>query len=49
MKIEGVFKKVKFDLREFVSNPSLIMKGLEDIEDWVITDFDGYLKGNPHI
>ena len=56
MRLEGVVDKVEID---YISKPfeflkvekprEQVDKMLQQVEDWVITDFDHFLNGNPHV
>jgi hypothetical protein len=52
LRIEGIIKEVEFssgftevfDLRKAIG-----ITEETTVKEWIITDFDHYLKGNPHV
>ena len=56
MKLEGIIDKKNIDYSKnaFVAfnlfeEPRDVCQNIEKVQDWLITDFDHYLKGNDHV
>merc|ERR1712086_680915 len=59
MQMEGNVKKVGLHMKDGMFNsfksswsagsPMEVTESLSEVEEWVITDFDYCLRGNPHV
>ena len=48
IRMEGRYPKIEISLAELIWKKNTQRK-FTDFEDWTITDFDDFLKGNPHV